>query len=168
MRKGMTIGVAVLAGVFSAAPPSAQAQRDSLRTTERLPVSLRLASTSPTRGFETIRVGDQTLYVSSRGALSGADVVSATSIDTRNGSDVEMSLTSAASDRLAGAMRTLGVTHVVVFANGKLVGAGAVELDARAGRAVVSSLSSAQAQRVTSLLNTKRRRVSGPTITMTA
>ena len=73
MRKVMTVLTAVMISMGLTGEATAQAQKDSLRSAKRSPLSFRLASTTPTRDFERMAIdGDKAIDVAPRAALSGS------------------------------------------------------------------------------------------------
>ncbi|GAG22651.1 unnamed protein product, partial [marine sediment metagenome] len=151
MRKATAVMTAVMVGVFVLG--SASVQADSVRSGKQKPLSFRLATTSPTQGFEAMSLGDgETVYVASRAALAGGAVASAEAIEARKGSDLELSLTAEGVRRMGAVTRKSGADHLAIFSQGKLMAVGGMKFDAAGARLVVSGLSPDQTGRVIRLV----------------
>ncbi len=147
---------------------TAWAQRDARQATKALAVSFRVASTTPQAGFESVTVGSETVYVASRAALAGGDVVSSKSYSSRTGSDVDLTLTRDAADRLDAALRAQSADRLVAYAGGKAFAVGALEFDGTSARATMSDLTLAAAEQLVLATNVQAVPRSGPRITITA
>lgn len=146
---------------------SAQAQTESLRSAKRSMLDIRMARITPASGFDAMTIDrSKTIYVASRGSLSSDMIESARSIAVRGGSDVELSLTQKAADRLSNSMSKYGVDHLAVFVAGKFQSYGPVTLDGR--NATISNVTSTQADRLTSLVNLTTTITGGPAIKLVA
>lgn len=156
MRKSIVALTVAVAGVFVLGELPAQGQTRSLRSGKQGALSLRLATSTQTAGFEqqTLRDGG-TVYIAPRGGLSGGDI-QAISLNEDNG-DVVLSLTSSAAQRLATMMRKQGIDQLAVFTSGKFLNAAALELDTAGNRAILSGLSEAQAGRLARLVGATPR-----------
>ena len=167
MRKVMAVVAAAVVAVGVVNVVLAGSRTDSPRAGKQGVVSFRLASTSPTRGFEAMTFGDdRTVYVAPQAALSAGAVVSAEAIATRNGSDVSLSLTDESAVRL-GALLDKGVAdQLAIFVGDQLVSSGTFSFDAGSGRATIFGLSSADARRVTRVINRRRNAPVGTAITL--
>lgn len=166
MRKVMAVLTAGLVSVSVVGQGSARGQ-DSLRSTKRSPVSFRLASMTPVKGYEQMTLTrDKTVYVAPKAALTGSEVTSVKAIQIRRGTDVELALTDEAAGRFGTLLRRHGVDHLAVFVGGRFVAAGAVAFDARESLAMISGLSSAQVQRITRLLSGEALVLGGPAMTL--
>lgn len=165
MRRAMlAISMSVL-GLSLLVPQVALGQR-SVRDGKHAAVNLRLASSTPTAGFEAMSMrGGGTIYVAPRGALTSVDIRTASSVEVRDGTDVVLQLTGSASDRLASLMQKQAIDQLAVFTSGKLTATGSIELDPADGRLVLSGLSSGQADRLTRLLGVD---TSGPVVEVVA
>lgn len=162
MRKVWKVSAALLVAVGWIGMESARADRPS----KDGGASLRLANVAPARGLERVTVGGRTLYVASKASLSGSEVVSTESIDSRDGSDVLLTLTQAGSDRLAELIETYGGDHVVFFNGRKAIVAGALSVDE--GVATITGLSAAAAEQVIRVISGRTAIKGGPTMTVVA
>lgn len=168
MRKVMAVLAAALVSVGVVGQASAGSPRDAQRAGKQAAVSFRLAATSPTPGFEALTIGDRTVYVSPQAALSAGQVAAADTIATRTGSDVSLSLTNEAAARLGTMAANLGADQLAIFIGGNLVSAGKLSLNAGAGLATISGLSSDQALEVTRAIRGKSPVPVGRTIAVVA
>jgi hypothetical protein len=165
MRKviSMVTAAAVGVGVWAGA---ARAAVDA-RGTKREGAAIRLASATPVQGFDAVSAGDSRLYVAPKGGLTAADVTSATSIEVREGRDVELTLTRDAAAKLASSMRETGANRLAIFEGGRLIASGVATVDSTVSRAVIRSLSSDSADRLIRLVDV-RAVPEGPAVRMTA
>jgi len=131
-------------------------------------ITLRLATDVPTRGMEKINVGGRTLFVSGKAGISGRDVVSTESIESRDGSDVELSLTKAGADRLAGLMQAAGTSQVVLFSGRQALMAGTISFDSDQSIATITGLNADDAQQLSQMIQGRRAIGNGPTLTVVA
>ncbi len=153
MRMTLTVGAVALVGLGLMGQPAARAQSDSRQSITSTPLTFRLATTSPVRGFEKMTLANgRAIYVSSRVVLAGNEVVSTDTINVRGGSDVDMALTAEGSRRLADAMNKYNANQLAIFQQGQLLAAGSVDLSGRDGTATISGLSEAQASQLTGLV----------------
>lgn len=126
-----------------------------------------MARTTPANGFDAMTIDrSKTIYVAARGSLSSDMIESATSIAVSGGSDVELSLTQKAADRLSNSMSKYGVDHLAVFVSGKFHSFGPVALDGR--QATLSNVTSTQANRLTTLINQRLTITGVPAIKLVA
>ncbi len=158
MRRVRRVLTATVLSIGVLGALTAQAQTESLRSSKRSPLELRLATTSPTAGYQAVTIDrDRTIYVAARGAIAQSDVLSATAIAVRGGSDIEVTLEEDAARRLSGSMSKHGVSHLAVFVHGKLHTFASVSVDAN--QATLANVAEVQAKRLTQLIN--RSDVSG-------
>lgn len=155
MRKAMAVVLAAVLSVWVTGDLTAKAQRDSVQPVDQAAVNLRLATTTPTRGFlKTATADGGTIYVAPRVAVSAHEMLSAEAIAVRNGSDVSMALTDEAVKRLAGLAEKYNATQLAVYQGGTLLASGGLSIDSSAGRITVSDLSGDAASRVTRMIST--------------
>ncbi len=167
MRKVLAVVAAAVVAVGVVYVGLAGSRTDSSRAGKEGVVSFRLASTSPVRGFEAMTFGDdRTVYVAPQAALSAGAVVSAEAIATRNGSDISLSLTDESAGRLGAMLDKGAADQLAIFVGDQLVSSGAFSFDAGSGRATISGLSSANARRVTRVINRRRTAPVGTAITV--
>lgn len=130
-------------------------------------VSFRLASRTPTQGYEKLTFGaDQVLYVSPQSLWTATDVAAAQTQASRDGAAVELTLTDEATRRLATILGKPSGAEVAIFVDGKLTAAGSLAADVGAGRVTVGGLSSGHAERVTKLVNGEVAVPAGPVFTV--
>lgn len=130
-------------------------------------VTLRLATDVPTRGMEKITLGGRTLFVSGKTGISSGDVVSTEAFESRDGSDVELSLTKAGADRLSSLMKDAGATQAVLFSGRKALMAGTISLSGDQGIATIAGLNAGDAEQFSQMIQ-GRRTIGGPTLTVVA
>lgn len=128
---------------------------------DQSPVSFRLASTTPVRGFEKMTAGGETVYVASKAALSGVEVTFAEAVD---GTGLELALTDGTAGRLKGVMQKRGADRLAIFVGGRLLTTATPTIHADGDRAVLSGLASEHANRVARVLNGEA--LAGPTIVL--
>ncbi len=154
MRKAMTVVMAAVLSVWVTGDLTAKAQRDTVQPVVQAAVNLRLATTTPARGFVKSATADGgTIYVAPRVAVSAHEMLSAESIAVRDGSDVSMALTDEAVKRLAGLAEKYNATQLAVYQGGTLLASGGLSIDSRASRITVTDLDSDAAGRVTRLIS---------------
>jgi len=154
MRKAMAVVLAAVRSVWVTGELTAKAQRDSVQPVDQAAVNLRLATTTPTRGFLKSETADGgAIYVAPRVAVSAHEMLSAEAIEVRNGSDVSMALTDEAIQRLAGLAEKYGATQLAVFQGGTLLASGGLSIDSRAARVTVTDLDRDAAGRGTRLIS---------------
>ncbi len=163
MRRFVMLTAALLVGVGFIGLESARADRPAKGDQ----VTLRLATDVPTRGMEKITVGDRTLFISGKAGISGRDVVSTEAIESRDGSDVELSLTKAGAARLAGLMKDAGTNQAVLFSGRKALMAGTISFSSDQGIATITGLNADDAQQLSQMIQ-GRRSIGGPTLTVVA
>ena len=151
-------------GVWVTGDGLARADDDLVRSGAASPVSFRLATTTPIRGFEGMTINKSALYVAPRVALSGDSVASASAIDARSGTDVEMTVQPEAVGKLATTMRKFGADWLAAFAGGRPVAAGKVELNTTDGKVTITALPQRTAKRLARVLNGDSIATLGPTI----
>lgn len=154
MKRTSVVLTVALAGMWLANGPAAFAQRTSARANKHEGISLRLASTTPARGFEALTTAQgQTLYVAPATVLTGAHIASAESLGVRSGADVIISLSPQGASKLAGVLAKRTGNQMAVFSGGKMLIAGAFSLDQGNAELTLMGLSSASAQRLANVLN---------------
>ncbi len=152
MRRVRRVTTATVLSVGVLGVLTAQAQTESLRSSGRSPLELRLATTSPTAGYQAVTIDrDHTIYVAARGAIAQSDVLSASAIAVRGGSDIEVTLKEDAARRLSSSMSKHEVSHLAVFVHGKFHTFASVSLDAN--QATLANVAEGQAKRLTQLIN---------------
>ncbi len=166
MKRATVVLTAVLVGVGTMGVGAAYAQNATLQPVAASPVSFRLASSSPLRGFEAVDLTDRTLYVAPNAILSGTDVMSAVSFDSRTGSDMDLALTRDGADRMTEALRAQNADQLAIYVNGQLVSSGSLTLQSLEGRAVISGLTQVQADRLTRALSDGIRNRSGAVVSL--
>ena len=166
MIRATVVLTAVLVGWCALGMPAASAQDGALQRVVESPVSFRLASTSPVRGFESVNLDGVTLHVAPQAALTGRDVMSASSLGARTGSDIDLALTREGADRLAEAMRKQQADRLAIYVNGQLVSSAALTLESLEGRVVVSGLTDVQAERLTRALSAGLSNGSGAVVSL--
>ncbi len=155
MRRILAVMAVVLVGVLSIDLGSAQAEpkSKSVRQGKRSPVSLRLATSTPTPGHEELNAGGRTLYLVPRATLGPSKVVSAEAIATRSGSDVELTLTEQGVDLLSSAIATHKADHLAIMVGRKPFATAELSLDARAGSLKLIGLTGQQAKQLLRVVN---------------
>jgi hypothetical protein len=138
---------------------STRADGDSVQAAARTPVSFHLASTKAVRGYERMTIGNDTVYVAPKAALSGSDVPLAEAIE---GTGLDLALTDGTAGRLSGLMRKHGADRLAVYVGGRLVITATVSVPGDGDRAILSGLSSKQAQHLARVLNGET--LAGPTM----
>jgi hypothetical protein len=151
-------------GVWVTGNESARADGDAIRPAASHPLSFRLATTTPIRGFERMTISKSALYVAPRVALSGDSVSSAAAIDARSGTDVEMTVRPEVVGKLAATMRKFGADWLAAFAGERPVAAGKVTLNTTDGKVTINGLSQRVAKRLARVLNGDSIAALGPTI----
>jgi hypothetical protein len=164
MRRMTMLTAALLVCVGFIGSESAQADR----STKGNKITLRLATDVPTRGMEKITVGGQTLYVSGKAGISGREVISTESIESRDGSDVELSLTKSGAARLADLLGADGTKQAVLFSGRKAIMAGSLSLSNDQGVATITGLNADDAEQLTQMIGGRHVIGSGPTLTVVA
>ena len=164
MRKATALLAMTMMGVWVTGDANARADSDSLQSDRSSPVSFRLATTTPTRGFEKMTISKSALYVAPRATLSGDSVTSADAIDARSGTDVEMTVRPEVVGKLAATMRKLGADWLAAFAGGRPVAAGKVELNTTDGKVTITGLPQRTARRLARVLNGASITSLGPAI----
>lgn len=164
MRKVWMVAAALSVGLGLIGVESARADRPA----KDGKVTLRLASDTASRDLEKIKLGERTLYVAAKGSLSAGEVVSTESIASRDGSDVELTLTPAGADRLAELIETYGGDRAVLFSGRKAVVAGALSFDRASGVATITGLSADDADQFTRVIQNRTVIDNGPTMTVMA
>jgi hypothetical protein len=140
---------------------STRAEGDSVQAAARTPVSFHLASATTVRGYERMTVGNDTVYVAPKAALSGSDVPLAEAIE---GTGLDLALTDGTAGRLSGLMRKHGADRLAVYVGGRLVTIATISVPGDGDRAILSGLSSEQAQHLARVLNGEV--LAGPTMTL--
>lgn len=102
-----------------------------------VPISIHLASLDPVDGFVQRTVGDETIFVSPRVALSEAALLAA---ESSASSDVAISLSEPGVRHLQRLLRRSDVDHMAVFTDGRLMGAGQFVFDTTTAELTISGL----------------------------
>lgn len=164
MRRVWMVAAALSVGVGLIGIESAQADRPAKGDT----VTLRLGSDTASRDLEKVAVGDRTLYVAAKATLSSGEVVSTESIASRDGSDVELTLTPKGAAHLAELMDRHDGRQAVLFSGRKAILAGALSFDRESGVATITGLSADQADQFTNVIQNRIVISDGPTMRVVA
>jgi len=156
-RIGLVLAVGIVGiGVTSLA--SARAESRSVREAKGGGVNFHMASTTPINGYDKVSTGGDngTLYVAPRPVWTGKEVVSARTVDSRDGSVMELTLTAEAAERLATLRKHQSGDRVAIYVDGKLTSAGPLGADSTGGRATITGLNSPNIESVVRLLKGER------------
>lgn len=168
MRKTMVI---LTAGLMSAQVMGAEqvsAQGSSVRSGKVAQISFRVATATPTRGFEKTTAGRATWYIAPRTVLSGGDVATTRVIEVRGGSDLVMSLSKESAGRLNSMLLKSGADHVAAYDGRNMLFVGGVSVSAQEHTATVTNLTAAQAGELTRVLSGRPIASDGATMTVVA
>ena len=169
MRKVVTVlvvGMFVL-GAIGVSPTLAE-QRGVQKTKEAA-VSFRLATTSETPGYQKMSLpGEGTLYVARQAILRSDEVLSVDTLKSRADSRLSLGLKTEASKRLTSVARKQAGQRVAVFVDGRVAGVATLGSNPGNGRATLSGLSSATADRLSRLLGGAVPGGSGTTLSAVA
>jgi hypothetical protein len=166
MRKTL---VMLTAGLMSAQVMGARqvsAQDASVRPGKVAQISFRLATATPTRGFEKTTAARATWYIAPRTALSGGDVASTRVTEVRGKSALVMSLSKESAGRLNRILQKSGAEHLAAYDGRNMLFVGAVSLSERDGTATVSGLTAKQASELTRVLSVRPIASGGATMTV--
>ncbi len=167
MRRVLMASTGVL--VWMGMTVAVQAQTKRAPVAQRPTISFRLASSTPSAGMESASLGrDRTIYVSKHPVLTAADVRSATAAETRQGSDIVMSLSKDALSRLSAAMRKSGAEMLAMYMGKRLVTAGPVQVDQAEGTATVGGIDPTLARNLSAMIVGRGAVPLGPTLTLAA
>ena len=121
---------------------------ENVQSVSAAPISFRLASMEPMRGFEAMEMGDRTVYVAPQSAFVSTDVTGS----EMAGDSLVVGLEPDAASRLSGVLQKRGADQVAVFVGGQLAGIGSVAMDQ--GTATISGLNADMAGRLSTVLST--------------
>lgn len=153
MRRSLSIVSALALAICFVGESTALGQKDVRRQDARSTLSFRLASATPVAGFQAATLEDgRTVYVAPGAVLGRSDVTSIESIEARRGNDLQLSLTSAASDRLTNLQSRHGADQLAVFQAGRLITSGELELDGETNSALISGITLVDATQITRLI----------------
>lgn len=142
--------------------------QEPVRQSRQTAVSFHLASTYSLPGMEATSLGrDQTIYVSKHAIMTAAEVTGADAIVSRDGSDIELTLSTDTASRLANESARSGADMLAILVSGKVVAAGPVSVDPTSGVATISRLEAVNAERLSNLISGTTLRL-GPVITLVA
>jgi len=155
MRRITAVMAGLLVGTLSIGLGSAQAEpkSKSVRPSQRGPVSMLLATSTPAPGLEELTTGGRTLYLVPRATLGASKVVSADAITTSSGSDVELILTEQGAEWLSSAIATHKADHLAIMVGGEPLATPQLSLDARAGSLKLVGLNGEQAEQLLRVVN---------------
>ncbi len=154
MRRTGLVLVIGLIGVGVSGVTSSQAEPRSAREIKGGGVQFHLASTTPITGYEKVASADGTfLYVGQRPVWNGKDVVSARTMESRDGAVIEMTLSAEATERLATLRKHRSGDRVAIYVDGSLLSSGLLGAASSGGRATITGLDSTNTESVLRLLN---------------
>lgn len=156
-RTGLVIALGIV-GICVMNLASARAEPRSVRESKGGGINFHLASTTPIDGYDKVTPGgDSTvLYVGSRPAWTSKEVISERTTDSRDGSVMELTLSTEAAERLAAQRKQQGGDSVAIYIDGKLALSGNFGAGSSGNRVTITGLNSTNTERVVRIINGER------------